>query len=134
MSKEQAWFKLAECGFEISTAPQVLKRDRVVDLATTFARKLIESDLIPVKEVYLYGSYAYGTPDEWSDIDIAVITDKEFEFEELIDLEARVRRLAREIDIRIEPVIFTSTDRLGFMESEVKKGIRIYPEVKNGQV
>ena len=114
--------------------PQVLKRNRVVDLAKTFIRKLLKSDLIPVKEVYLYGSYAYGTPDEWSDIDIAVITDREFEFEELIDLEARVRRLAREIDIRIEPVIFTSTDRLGFMESEVKKGIRIYPEVKNGQV
>ncbi len=114
--------------------PQILKRDRVVDLVKIFTRKLLESGLIPVKEIYLFGSYAHGTPNEWSDIDIAIITDREFDFEELIEVEARVRRLARKVDIRMEPVIFTPTDRLGFMESEVKKGIRIYPEVKNGQV
>ncbi len=101
----------------------------MVDLAKTFARKLIESGFIPVKEIYLYGSYAHGTPDEWSDIDIAVITDRDLDFESLIEIEAKVRMFARKIDIRIEPLIFTPSDELGFVESEVKKGIRIYSEV-----
>ncbi len=108
---------------------QVLKRNKVVDLTKTFARKLIESGFIPIKEIYLYGSYAHGTPDEWSDIDIAVITDRNLNFESLIEIEAKVRMFARKIDSRIEPLIFTPSDELGFVESEVKKGIRIYPEV-----
>ena len=108
---------------------QILERDRVIDLARKFTKKLIESGFIPVKEVYLYGSYICGIPDEWSDIDIAVITDRDLDFESLIEIEAKVRMFARKIDIRIEPLIFTPSDELGFVESEVKKGIRIYPEV-----
>ena len=62
---------------------------------------MVNAGLIPVKEVYLYGSYALGNPKAWSDIDIAIIANASLEFEELIDLEARVRRLARKIDPRV---------------------------------
>ena len=112
---------------------QVLERREVIKVAKKFAEELVQTGLIPVKEIYLYGSYAVGNPNLWSDIDVAVIIDTDLEFEELIDVEAKVRMLARKVDQRIEPVIFTS-DPLGFVESEVKKGIRIYPEVTNDKV
>jgi len=108
--------------------PEIVERSRVIKTLKQFIYKLLSINLIPVKEVYLYGSYAYGNPDEWSDIDIAILTDQDYDFERLIEIEAKIRQLARSFDPRIEPLVFTD-DPLGFIENEVKKGIRIYPEV-----
>ncbi|MBA3018135.1 MAG: nucleotidyltransferase domain-containing protein [Proteobacteria bacterium] len=44
---------------------------------------------IPVQKIILFGSYAKGTPKKWSDIDIAVISPK---FADMDDLE-RIRLL-----------------------------------------
>lgn len=112
---------------------QVFEKEEVIKVAKKFVQELLKAGLLSVKEVYIYGSYVWGSPNVWSDIDIAVIVDESLEFDELIDIEAKVRRLARKINPRIEPVVFSS-DPLGFLESEVKKGIRIYPEVTNDKV
>ena len=57
-----------------------------------------------VNSAYLFGSYAKGTQDRWSDIDLAVISPDFSEdlFEERIVLMC----LASEIDERIEPKPF----------------------------
>ncbi|SMP20001.1 Nucleotidyltransferase domain-containing protein [Desulfurobacterium pacificum] len=108
--------------------PEIIERSKVIEILRKFTKKLLSTNILPVKEIYLFGSYAYGNPDEWSDIDVAILIDQNYDFEKLIEIEARIRQLARNFDSRIEPLIFTD-DSLGLIENEVKKGIRIYPEV-----
>ena len=59
------------------------------------------------KQVFLFGSYAKGTNQEESDIDIAVILR---EFENTIDIQLELMRLRRKIDSRIEPHPFREKD------------------------
>ncbi len=59
------------------------------------------------KQVILFGSYAKGTNQEESDIDIAVVLR---EFENPIDMQLQLMRLRRKIDSRIEPHPFREKD------------------------
>ncbi len=59
------------------------------------------------KQVILFGSYAKGTNQDESDIDIAVILG---EFENLFDIQMDLMRLRRKIDSRIEPHPFREKD------------------------
>jgi predicted nucleotidyltransferase len=43
--------------------------ERLIGLAVAEVRKEV-----PVAEVFLFGSYADGTPHEWSDIDLAIFS------------------------------------------------------------
>ncbi|MDP3112708.1 MAG: nucleotidyltransferase domain-containing protein [Thermodesulfovibrionales bacterium] len=75
----------------------------IVDRVRKFLAKLEEHG-IHVEKAYLYGSYAKGIENKWSDIDVAVIShgftyDR---FEERI----RLMKIASDIDLRIEPVPF----------------------------
>lgn len=38
--------------------------------------EILKQDKLPVKKVFLFGSYAKGTPHKWSDIDLCIITPK----------------------------------------------------------
>ena len=61
-----------------------------------------------VEAAYLYGSQAKGTATDWSDIDLAVVS-QDFSadrFQERLAL----MRLAAQIDVRIEPHPFTPQD------------------------
>ncbi len=53
-----------------------------------------------VTEIILFGSYAKGTENEDSDIDIAVISD---EFDDIYDCMAILMGMTWDIDARIEP-------------------------------
>lgn len=53
-----------------------------------------------IKEVYIFGSYAKGTNNKDSDIDIAVILDSDID---TIDLMVELMMLTQNIDLRIEP-------------------------------
>ena len=57
-----------------------------------------------VDSAYLFGSYARGTQDRWSDIDLAVVSP-DFS-EDLFEERLVLMRLACEIDERIEPKPF----------------------------
>lgn len=56
---------------------------------------------IHVTESYLFGSYAKDNPSEWSDIDIAILTE-EF-IGDRFDFSFLLMKIAREIDADIEP-------------------------------
>ncbi len=63
---------------------------------------------LPVSAAYIFGSYAKGTADDNSDIDICIISPvfgKDY-FSEMVKL----RKIALEIDSRIEPVPFSYQD------------------------
>jgi len=65
----------------------------------------LEKRNIRVKGAYLFGSYIDGKADEWSDIDVAILTDSfigdGFDFKFLL------MKIARDIDADLEPHPFT---------------------------
>lgn len=78
-----------------------------------------------VKSIVLFGSYACGTAQNESDIDVAIVVDR-LEGEWLTTA-SRLYRLAGDVDVRIEPVILqTSHDESGFLEHVMKTGEVIY--------
>ena len=75
-------------------------------------------------KVILYGSYVNGNPTEDSDIDVAIVVKKlsgdYFSYTPLI------WKLRRQVDDRIEPIIFEKdNDKSGFLSEILKKGIEI---------
>jgi predicted nucleotidyltransferase len=53
-----------------------------------------------VKSAYLYGSYARGAANDWSDIDLAIISP---DFGDMFEERLELMRLAVSMDDRIEP-------------------------------
>ena len=87
------------------------------------------SDLVrqnfDVRKIILYGSYSRDAARKDSDIDVAVVLDSVDE--DFLMCEARLFRLRREIDTRIEPVLLEeSNDKSGFLEEILKTGEIIY--------
>jgi uncharacterized protein len=78
-----------------------------------------------VKKIILYGSYARGSAGKHSDIDVAVVLENDEE--DLLTAEAKLFKLRRDIDARIEPVLLDETkDTSGFLEEIIKTGEVIY--------
>ncbi|MDR0874309.1 MAG: nucleotidyltransferase domain-containing protein, partial [Prevotellaceae bacterium] len=77
-----------------------------------------------IEKVYLFGSYAKGTPREHSDIDVAVVVNHfEGDFFEVIP---PIWKLTEQVDFRIEPhVIARDTDFAGFLEEIQRTGVEI---------
>jgi uncharacterized protein len=78
-----------------------------------------------VRQVILFGSHAKSTATEYSDIEVAVVTDTPTVV--WLEASARLFRLRRDIDLSIEPVLIDSTsDRSGFLEEIRRTGELIY--------
>jgi predicted nucleotidyltransferase len=88
------------------------------------AYKKLLSNYFDLDNVILFGSYADGNQREDSDIDVAVVvnsvSDDFFSYAPLL------WKLRREIDDRIEPVLFEKNkDESGFLEEILIKGLVI---------
>jgi predicted nucleotidyltransferase len=78
-----------------------------------------------VSKIILYGSPVKGTARDDSDIDVAVVLER-VKGDSLAS-EAKLFRLRREIDARIEPVLLEeSNDKSGFLEEILRTGEIIY--------
>jgi predicted nucleotidyltransferase len=87
---------------------------------------------VPVESIYLFGSYAYGTPNKDSDLDIYVVFKDELPMRELDAITA--------ISIAIDPVKKMPMDILGLKQNRfhdrklyatlerkiVREGIKLY--------
>lgn len=74
---------------------------------------------IPVKYILLYGSHAQGKATAESDIDVAVVLEKEPE-RNFLEMDAELYTIRRSVDTRIEPVLLVERhDRSGFLR-EIK--------------
>lgn len=80
-----------------------------------------------VLDIILFGSYAKGTNNENSDIDIAIITD-DFE-NDIFDEELNLMKLRRKIDTRIEPHLIRIKDyknaETPFIKEVIDTGIKV---------
>jgi predicted nucleotidyltransferase len=95
-------------------------------IAEKYAEKL-KAENYPFAAVYLFGSYVKGMAGEWSDIDVAVVSDKlKKNWNKNEDI---LWRYTIDIDSRIEPIGFTVRDFKNIcdpMVAEIKKtGIRV---------
>lgn len=86
--------------------------------------KLVKN-IMSIKMVILYGSYAKGIEKETSDIDLAVVVeDLKGDY---LELSALLFSLVKNIDIKIEPVLISEkNDKSGFLESILKYGKIFY--------
>lgn len=66
------------------------------------------AEKLPLKAVYLYGSYSKGNYTDESDIDIAVVVDKLSD--NFFDDTPLLWKLRRKISTQIEPVLLTEDD------------------------
>ncbi len=91
-------------------------------------KKYIEkvSEYYKIEAIILFGSYAKGTENESSDIDIAVISS---DFDDIIEDGAKLIGLTWKIDTRIEPHPITSEDYKKisnpFVKEVVDTGIKV---------
>ena len=92
----------------------------------------IIADTVPVESIYLFGSYAYGTPNKDSDLDLYVVFKDEMAMRELDAITA--------ISMAISPVKNMSMDILGLKQNRfhirkmyatlerkiIREGLKIY--------
>lgn len=68
------------------------------------------NEIVPISKVFLYGSYANGNNDEYSDLDIAIFSEG-FRNKKFVDVTSLLFSIARKYkDICIEPVGFSTSD------------------------
>ncbi|MCL1859076.1 MAG: nucleotidyltransferase domain-containing protein [Oscillospiraceae bacterium] len=100
-------------------------------LDKTMVRKIAEKYSEEVRKVLnpdailLFGSYVNGNPNEWSDIDIAVVMN---DFQgDWLETYAMLFGLKRNVNLDIEPHLLDETcDRSGFLAEVYKTGQIIY--------
>ncbi len=86
--------------------------------------KLLLVNYFELEKMFLFGSYATGTNREGSDIDVAIIV-KNLNSDYFIDTPL-LWKLRRQIDDRIEPILFEKgRDDSGFLSEIIKNGIEI---------
>ncbi|RPI16772.1 MAG: nucleotidyltransferase domain-containing protein [Ignavibacteriae bacterium] len=82
---------------------------------------------IPIKTAFLFGSYANGKYEEWSDIDIALVSDK-FEGDRFYD-RRKIADVTLSLDVRIEPHTYRvedfNEDEDLFVREILRTGIKI---------
>lgn len=97
----------------------------IKEIIQKYVEKICEN--YKIEAIILFGSYAKGTNDENSDIDIAIITD-DFE-NDIIDEELKLMKLRRKIDTRIEPHLIRIEDykkvSTPFIQEVIDTGIKV---------
>ena len=86
--------------------------------------KLLLANYFDLEKMFLFGSYVTGTNRENSDIDVAIVV-KSLNSDFFKDTPL-LWKLRRQIDDRIEPVLFEKgKDDSGFLSEIIKTGIEI---------
>ena len=100
-----------------------MDKSYAIECAKAFAERARQ--ILDVRQVILFGSYARGTATDDSDIDLAVVTGTPPE--DWLEASTNLFRLRRDIDLAIEPVLIDpSSDRSGFLEEIRRTGEVIY--------
>ena len=125
----------------ISTPPQEIDwtalRPKVTqELLQEITQRIVQS--FHPSQVILFGSYAYGTPNRESDIDLLVIMDSSETMPQRI---GRVREVARVRFLPMDVIIYTPAEvqkriEMGdfFVKEILEKGRVLYQNDTNGRV
>jgi predicted nucleotidyltransferase len=101
-----------------------MDKNKVIKIVKEYSNIL--KKYFSVNMIILFGSYSKNEAKEHSDIDVAVIVDKIGD--NSLEAEQQLFKLRRNIDNRIEPILFEkdSFDPSGFFEEIIKTGEIIY--------
>jgi len=106
----------------------------MVQIAASLKRRIHRviaalKDLLPVEEVYLFGSQACGTPDEFSDIDLAVFSPRvsHMSLTERAHIAAAIQKeFGDDLDVHLLPYAAASTlDPASFSAWVMQHGVRV---------
>ena len=101
----------------------MLDKTAVREIAQKYTNRVRE-EYAP-KQIILFGSHVNGTPNEYSDIDIAVIFEKTGD--EFLDTWTHLVKLCRGISFDIEPHMLDETcNKSGFLDHIRKTGEVLY--------
>ncbi len=89
------------------------KSDEIIGILKRYINELDKSNL-HIKKAILFGSYAKGNYQDWSDIDIALVSD-DFQGIRFLDKQ-KISDITFKIDDRIDPVPFKTDD---FSEDDI---------------
>ena len=98
-----------------------MDKEQAILIAKRYKQLIL--DFLPIKALYLYGSYSKGTFRDDSDIDIAVIVDQLNE--DYFNDTPLLWRLRRKISNLIEPVLLTEDTSDPLYSDILKSGILI---------
>jgi predicted nucleotidyltransferase len=101
------------------------KRENIIGKVKDYQELVKQSNFpMPIEAVYLFGSYAKGTANKDSDIDVALVVNS---FDgDYFDVIPPIWLLRESIDFRIEPhVIARDADYAGFLDEIQRTGILI---------
>jgi predicted nucleotidyltransferase len=108
---------------------------RVVETAIeSRAREAVKvlSALGVVRAAYLFGSHAEGTPDQWSDIDVAVFMEgvEQWDIHQHVEAMALVmEKVGSEVEAHLFPVSdLDNPPRGGFAKYILRHGIRVFEQ------
>lgn len=108
------------CRINIEQSEDLIKR--IKDLAMQLR------EMLPVREIYLYGSFAKGEIHEGSDIDLLIVGDFKERFFD------RIGRILDLTDLPVEPLVYTPEEfkelrdsRNPFITEVLKTAIKLYP-------
>ena len=101
----------------------MLDKNEIRRIANDYVEEVLKT--FKPKSIILFGSYINGTPNEDSDIDIAVVFDS---FDgDWLETAAFLCSLKRRVSIHIEPHMMDETsDHVGFLSHIKKTGEVIY--------
>jgi predicted nucleotidyltransferase len=92
---------------EQSTMAERIAIKQAVAKASLFSDRIRAA--LPIRDVFLYGSFAKGNPREESDIDVGVVLDSS-RTNDLFATGLRLWQEAHAVDVRIEPFCILSED------------------------
>jgi len=98
---------------------------KVKNIINIYLRALNRNN-IPIKEAILFGSYARGNYQEWSDIDIALVSD--IFVGNRIDDKDKIRKITLSISSELEVIPFSPHDfnlQNPFVKEILKTGIKM---------
>ncbi len=98
-----------------------MDKEQAINLAKKYKQLII--DFLPIKAIYLYGSYSKGTYTDNSDIDIAVIVDHLSD--NYFNDTPLLWKLRRKVSNLIEPVLLTEDTNNPLYSDIIKSGIQI---------
>ena len=99
--------------------------DKVTSIIDQFLKEL-EKNNISIEQAVLFGSYAHGTFNDWSDIDLAIVS-KAFEGERFQD-KNKIRRIKLSISGDLEPIPYKPEEfniNDPFVKRILETGIRV---------
>ena len=109
--------------FTPDTIQGILPRDFALELVRRY-KEVIAPRFDPTMKVMMFGSYAKDCPNEWSDIDVAVIVPK-VDRDNWWDTAVSLGRATRNISSYIEPILLESGEDSPIYREVMRTGVAV---------